>query len=908
MSRRFCFLLLALAPLAAAAIELESITIAPDDPVLPTGTVQRFVATGTFADDSTGQLSNLTLAAGANHTCSIVRTGGVRCWGQDDAGQLGDGGAAAAFSAIPVPVSGIATATSLAGGFQHACAVLPDGSVQCWGRGLEGQLGNGLNASTTAPVAVSGLTGVTAVGAGFLHSCALLASGGVRCWGANTDGQLGNGTSSPAAAPVAVGNVTSAVGLAVGGNNTCVVLASGIVQCWGANNAGQLGNGTSGSTDATLPVNVSGITNAVAVTAGFDYNCALLADGAMKCWGRGLEGQLGDGGQASSPLPVDVGLSSAATAISASLGHTCALLASGSVQCWGSNGNGQLGNGAIVGTFPTPGFVNGIGNAIAVTTGFAHTCAVLANGGARCWGLNQGGQLGDGSSLQRSGDPVIVTGSAGAIDTGGNHSCVIGPSGSITCWGHNFYGQLGQGSGPMAQPIVVQGITTAVDIALGFDHTCAILASGSGRCWGRNEQGQLGINSTMPSQTSTPTSLNLLSNAVAIAAGAYHTCAVIANGTVRCWGLNNLGQVDSELVPSIVTFPKQVAGITTAVAVTAGFEHSCVLLSSGIVLCFGRGDEGQLGNGAFGNSSTPVTVIGITNATQIAAGNFHTCARLATSEIRCWGRNDEGQLGNSSFTNSATPVDTQNDVGASGITAGGFHTCLLAGTFVRCWGRGDLGQIGHGGFDASRNFPQAVLGMNTATAVDAGRSHTCAIVSGGGLRCWGYNEFGQLGNGDNANSSVPVVARGLNMESAALAWSTGPLVRASMSGHVYGPDEAETFVSAAYGGVSGFTTVVFAPDSDGDGVADPADNCTLVPNPDQRDTNSDGYGNLCDGDLDGSGGIVNFADLALFRSVFGTASPDADFDGSGGVVNFADLAAFRSFFGKPPGPSGLVER
>ena len=911
MARQLPCLILGFLSLTAGAAELASISVTPQSVVLVTGSTRLFTATGTFTDATTGRLGNATLAAGGNHTCAIIENGTVRCWGQDGAGQLGDGAPTNVNVRVPVTVTGISNATGLAGGFEHSCAVLADGVVKCWGRGSEGQLGNGGFVASTGPVTVSNLVGTTAiaVGAGYQHSCALLSSGGVRCWGANGNGQLGNGTTVATNSPVTVSGISSAVGLAVGGNNACAVLASGALRCWGANNAGQLGNGGGG--DSSTPVNVTGITQAVSVAAGFDYNCVLIAGGNVQCWGSGSNGQLGNGGLANSPIPVNTSLFEDFVALSASSGHTCALTATGLSVCWGGNGNGQLGNGSLVGTFPSPGYVSDINGAIAITTGSQHSCALLSNGALRCWGLNQEGQIGNGSLVARSGLPLAVTGTAMAVDAGGHHSCAIGTYGRISCWGVNAWGQLGQGSGSNTKPVVVVGIDNATDITLGFDHTCAVLAGGAGWCWGRNDLGQLGINSTSPSQTSTPTSPFNLAPVLAMAAGAYHNCAVLQSGGVQCWGQNNAGQVAYDLGTGvIVPFPSTVLGISTATAITAGFEHTCALLASGSVLCWGRGDEGQLGNGGTANTNSPVTVTGITTATAISAGNFHTCARLASSEIRCWGRGDEGQLGNNAFADSSTPVDTQNDLNAAEITSGGFHSCLRSqfGS-VRCWGRGDQGQIGNGGLVNVGSPVQASI-VSNVTALDAGRSHTCGLLQNGTLQCWGYDEFGQLGDGGTANSPLPVVARGLDLEAVALAWSPGePFMSTAMSGHVKVESNGNSILSARYGPVGSGALVAAGPDTDGDGVADPADNCTLVPNAGQLDTNSDGYGNICDADLNNSD-LVTAADYAILRSVLNqnaSASPtaaDADLNGSG-LVTAADYAILRARINTAPGPSAL---
>jgi alpha-tubulin suppressor-like RCC1 family protein len=435
------------------------------------------------------------------------------------------------------------------------------------------------------------------------------------------------------------------------------------------------------------------------------------------------------------------------------------------------------------------------------------------------------------------------------------------------------------------QPVTVSGLQGAVDIALGFDHTCAIDSSGEGWCWGRNNLGQLGINSMEPVQTASPMRVPNLGRALAIAAGAYHACAVIEGGAVQCWGQNNRGQLAYvNGVGVIVTFASTIEGLRDAVAITAGFEHSCALLASGTVLCWGRGDEGQLGNGATGNTNSPVTVQGITNATAISAGNYHTCARLADSQVRCWGRNDEGQLGNGFTADSAVPVDTVNDGGALDVSAGGFHSCLLASGDVRCWGRGDLGQIGNGSL-GNRPQPQPVSGISTPIAVDAGRSHACAVLQGGETRCWGSNELGQLGGGPGANSALAVTTRSLNMEGAALAWSANASnVFVAMSGHARISGEDDAFLTARYGTVAAGARATPAGDFDGDAIADPLDTCPAFANPDQSDLDGNGIGDVCEcGDQNGDARVDVLDLVAINLAIFNPAlvSPLCDTNDDG---------------------------
>ena len=332
------------------------------------------------------------------------------------------------------------------------------------------------------------------------------------------------------------------------------------------------------------------------------------------------------------------------------------------------------------------------------------------------------------------------------------------------------------------------------------------------------------------------------------------------------------------------------------------------------MLCWGRGDEGQLGNGGSANTNSPVAVAGITTATAISAGNFHTCARLASNEIRCWGRGNEGQLGNNAFADALTPVDVVNDLNAAEITSGGFHSCLrsLFGS-VRCWGRGDLGQIGNGAFANTASPLQANI-ISTVTTLDAGRSHTCAVLAGGILQCWGYNELGQLGigtSGPGVNTATPATVNGVNMDAVAMSWaSSNPAVATiDLSGHVRTVGLGTTTITTKYDSKTTTSSLTVAPDTDGDGAANPVDNCTDQSNPDQRDSNSDGYGNLCDADLNNSG-LVTTADFAILRSVLNqsasasTTAADADLNGSG-TVTTADFAILRAGLNAAPGPSGL---
>lgn len=367
--------------------------------------------------------------AGGEHTCALSDEGKVRCWGNNLYGQLGYantetiGDDELAASGGDVDVGG--TVVGLAAGNYHTCALLNDGSVRCWGSGASGQLGYGTvenigddeTPSSVSPVNVGGT--VTALSAGASHTCALLTSGRVRCWGSSTHGQLGYGNSetigddeSPAiAGDINVGSLVTS--LSSGFAHTCALLTNGAVRCWGSGVSGRLGYnnietiGDDESPASAGDVDVGG--TAIGISAGQEHTCALLDDGRVRCWGEGSYGQLGysdtaDMGDDEAPSTAgDVNLGTASKEVRSGGYFTCTLLNDGQVSCWGLGGPGQLGYGNTdsIGDDEHPvaaGTVNLGEGALTLTTNQFHACAVLSSGGVRCWGLGSSGRLGYGNT------------------------------------------------------------------------------------------------------------------------------------------------------------------------------------------------------------------------------------------------------------------------------------------------------------------------------------------------------------------------------------------------------------------------------------------------------------------------------------------------------------------------------
>jgi alpha-tubulin suppressor-like RCC1 family protein len=341
---------------------------------------------------------------------------------------------------------------------------------------------------------------VTQLSLGRSHSCALLATGNVRCWGEGIQGQLGDGTTVTRSPPTTVANLTDAVSIAAGDFHTCAIRRSGELRCWGANGHGQLGDDT--TVDRPTPVIIPLPAAAMAVAGGSGHTCVVLDTGGVRCWGQRAYGQLGDGrdGNTWSPGPADV--IAGARDVTAAYAHTCALLDSGGVRCWGSNVVGALGLGSDVDSQPMPPPGDLLTGAQAISSASQHTCALLDSGDVRCWGFNSAGQLGDGTinndGTLRYGLTGVVLSGVKAIAAGFLHSCALLTSGGVRCWGDNLYGELGASTPPplLATPTGTDVVTGAVAIAAGGSHNCALFAGGRVQCWGINIAGQLGTGST----------------------------------------------------------------------------------------------------------------------------------------------------------------------------------------------------------------------------------------------------------------------------------------------------------------------------------------------------------------------------------------------------------------------------
>lgn len=381
-----------------------------------------------------------------------------------------------------------------------------------------------------------------------------------------------------------------------------------------------------------------------------------------------------------------------------------------------------------------------VGNKIAA--GESHTCAVTGAGAVLCWGLNQYGQLGNGTTTD-SRTPVPVTGLTSgvvAITAGQNFNCALTKAGTVMCWGFNVAGNLGNGTdGGVSQsttPVEVLDptgktpLSGIVAIAAGQYHTCAITSAGEALCWGDNAEGELGIGSQPQSRLDTPQAVTKLSSGVStITGGSYFTCAATSSGAAWCWGTALSGvlgagnSVNGSFTPVPVLDPAGNAPLSGVAAISAGYENACALTNNGRALCWGNDSAGQLGNGTDGStgvnqSNLPVEVLDLTGKSPLSGvvavtgGLDDNCALTSAGAALCWGLGHFGELGNNNGEPSKIPVQV------SGLTSG-------------------------------------------LIEIVSGYHHNCAVTSSGGMLCWGFNLKGQLGTGSTAAALIPVAVVGV---------------------------------------------------------------------------------------------------------------------------------------------------
>lgn len=614
------------------------------------------------------------VSAGGSRACALLSDGTVACWGSEkglpELVAAQDGSALGDFLEVST-------------GSHHACGRRADGTVWCWGWNKWGQLGDGttVDRETPRPVVTrngSPLQPVKQVSSGAFHTCALLADGTAYCWGNNVNGQLGDGgTSDEQNRPVQVQSgpgspLTGIRMVAAGKYATCFLLEDGSVLCTKLDEYPK----------PVLTRDGAEFQGVVSLSAGAHHVCALTDDHRVWCWGSNETGQLGDGSREDSEHPVAVLTEGGSplehvVAVSAGGGHTCAVTQDGHAYCWGANRCGVLGDGteedrstAVPVTFRDGAPFEAV---VSVSAGDESTCATTMAGRAWCWGDRTKGRLGDrwveSSRIDCVPYPVLVKGiaktaplpSVAAISGSEYHTCIVGTDSTVWCWSHGFDpfvpppGVLGDGMdhgsfdpvqvlGPRGEPLL-----DAVAVSAGEVHSCSILANGTVWCWGSNAYGLAGLDPSVDlALVATQIRLDTgepLGDVDEISAGSLHTCAKRIDGTVWCWGRNDRKQLG--MGPGQTQYPVEIRmedgyPLQDVEHIAAGGNHTCAIVSDGSAWCWGDNSFGQLGNGSASEASFPVQVLTsggpvLDDLVQIVAGNAHTCAVARDGHVWCWG-------------------------------------------------------------------------------------------------------------------------------------------------------------------------------------------------------------------------------------------------------------------------------
>lgn len=362
--------------------------------------------------------------------------------------------------------------------------------------------------------------------------------------------------------------------------------------------------------------------------------------------------------------------------------------------------------------------------------------------------------------------PPPTTATYSSVSAGAYHTCALVLGGQVACWGFESNGQLGNGviaDAGLAAPVLVGGITNATQISAGGFHTCALLSDHTIKCWGYNNVGQLGNGSL--DDSATPVLVSGITDATQVSAGYSHTCAVLSNGTVKCWGDNGNDALGENASGDHSATPV-LQGVAAVTQVTAGYRNTCALISTSVE-CWGSDFYGQLGDGGWTDSKDPVPVTTIGPATQISSDMDTTCALQIDHTIYCWGINDSGELGNGTFDEGPGPAKVSNITDAVQVSAGNMHVCaVLADNTTDCWGSNAHGELGDGS-QTDRYTPVAVSGLTSATRVTASATdHACALLQSGAIDCWGYNMWYELGDDIYGLSTTPVPVTPLYFASA----------------------------------------------------------------------------------------------------------------------------------------------
>jgi len=820
--------------------------------LLSDGTVRAFGLNnnGQLGDGTTTQrtspvqasaLSNITgVSAGATHSLAVKSDGTAWSWGTNGNGQLGTGNTTS--RSTPGQVSGLTTAVAVAAGNSFSLARLSDGTVKAWGFNSNGQLGDGSTIQRTSPVATSGLTNITAIAVGNSHALALKNDGTVWAWGLNGNGQVGDGTTTNRTAPVAISGLPAIVAIGAGQYHSLAIASDGSVWAWGKNTNGQLGDGT--TTQRTSPVEIADASmawkvaapvfnlaaglytadqnvtvteadpdaivhyttnganpteaddvvasgNTVAVGVSLTLKARAWKPGAVSSEVTSATYELKALAPTFTPGTGDYTVAQNVTISTATSGATLTYTTDGTEPMTGSTPYGGPVSISDTRTLKARAFKTGwtssdsaaasywipLGTVATPTiapTGGPHTIMFLVTLTDTTAGATVRYTV-DGTDPTASSTqyqfPFLVdrstTVKAKAFLTGYNPSPVGSASYSMDAAGATPLPSIVPAGGRFAtkQTVTISGPSGAVVryTTNGADpvETDPVVPGGGTITVDRAQI----VKARAWLAGSTPSAVERVDFLItgALAAGHDHTVGLASDGTVWAWGRGTEGQLGNGGGATSIT---PVVAMSNAIAISGGLYHSLAVRDDGTAWAWGRNESSQLGDGTTSSHFMPVQVAGLTNVVAVAAGYDHSLALKNDGTVWAWGYNGNGQLGDGTTTSRTTPVQVLGLAGVTAIAAGDGYSLAIerdggaAGGLVWAWGKNASGQVGDGSTTA-RSVPVHVLGITNAQRVVAGRAFGVALLADGTVQAWGANDTGQLGNLSGTNVSTPTAMPGL---------------------------------------------------------------------------------------------------------------------------------------------------
>ena len=700
----------------------------------------------------------LKVSASINHTIALKSDGTVWCWGGNFSGVLGDGTTIRKY--LPVQESSASTWIDVSAGREHTVAIKADGTLWSWGYNNYGQLGDGTNLVKHNPEQEdTNSTNWLSVDAGNYHTSAIKTDGTLWSWGLNNKGQLGDGTDGTANnknIPVQEdSNSTNWTSVSAGGTHTVALKSNGELWAWGNNSYGRLGDGAnSGISNVPIQEHFNA-TDWKSISVGYSHTVAIKNNGKLYAWGRNNNGQLGDGTTADRQVPTQESTDSNWSQVSAkgpsNFGQTLAIQTDGTLWAWGKNDSGQLGDGTAEDrTVPTQEVSNST-DWSSVSTGEKYTVALKSNGRVWAWGINEYGQLGDGTTDNK----IIPTQETTAgtqwlrVSAGFQHTVALKTDGTLWSWGRNIFGVLGIGiSGDKKVPTQESTGSIWVDIKASNNYTVALKTDGTLWSWGNNLYGQLGDGTVAHKNTAVQENSHS-THWVSIDSGGSHTVALKDDGSLWAWGKNYSGQLGDGTTTSKRIPTREESNATNWSSIAAGANHTVAIKTDGTLWAWGQNGSGQLGNGS--NTSTTSATREESNATNWASasgGNLHTVALKTDGTLWAWGENGHGQLGDNTTTDKNIPIqEYSNSTDWEIVDASYYHTVARkVDSSLWSWGSNGSGLIGDGSGTGIKPVPSQEYHQYTDWgSFSAGVVHTSAIRDDGTLWSWGNADYGKLG-------------------------------------------------------------------------------------------------------------------------------------------------------------------